>query len=61
MSLDTVTPKDMLISSYDCLSQILIATAGFESDPVQLAPVHALLSVLKTRFEAFRLGRSSLN
>ena len=28
MSLDTVTPKGMLIESYNCLSQVLIAPAG---------------------------------
>jgi hypothetical protein len=32
MSVDTVKPKGMLIDSYDCLSQILIAPAGFESE-----------------------------
>ena len=30
MSLDTVTPKGMLIDSYNCLSQVLIAPAGPE-------------------------------
>jgi hypothetical protein len=44
MSLDTVKPKGMLIESYDRLSQILIDPMEFESDPVQSAPVHALLS-----------------
>jgi hypothetical protein len=31
MSLDTVTPKGMLIDSYNCLSQVLIAPAGSEA------------------------------
>jgi hypothetical protein len=30
MSLDTVTPKGMLIESYNCISQVLIAPAGSE-------------------------------
>ena len=39
MSLDTVKPKGMLIESYDRLSQILIDSMEFESDPVQLGEV----------------------